>query len=235
MASEPARAALEAAEAAGVHGCFCYDHLWPLGSPGRPALAPFPLLANLAAQARSVVLGTLVARVGLVPDDVLEAEIRTLVALSNGRFVAGLGTGDHKSAAENLAYGVPFPSADERRARLAVLVERLRAEQVTTWVGGGSAATNALAHRLGAVLNLWGASPAAVAALAERGEVSWGGILPRDRAAAAALLAGLAEAGASWAVVGWPGSIDPLVAAAEDAGVALGPTEHRTRPDLGVR
>lgn len=184
---------------------------------------------------RSVVLGTLVARVGLVPDDVLEAEIHTLVALSGGRFVAGLGTGDHKSAAENLAYGVPFPSATERRARLAVLVERLRAEGVTTWVGGGSGATNLLAQRLGAVLNVWGAPPSTVATLACAGEVSWGGILPGDPSAASALLAGLAEAGASWAVVGWPGSVDPLVAAAGDAGIALGPAGERTRPDLGVR
>ena len=178
-------------------------------------------------------LGTLVARVGLVPDDVLEAEIRTLVALSKGRFVAGLGTGDHKSAAENVAYGVPFPSADARRARLAVLVERLRAEGVTTWVGGGSAATNALAQELGAVLNLWGATPATVAALARGGEVSWGGILPGERPAASALLAGLAEAGASWAVVGWPGSIGPLVAAAEDVGIRLGPARTRPPPDPG--
>ena len=46
--------ALEAAHeafAAGVDGVFCYDHLWPMGQPERPALAPFPVLAALAASA----------------------------------------------------------------------------------------------------------------------------------------------------------------------------------------
>ena len=32
--------------AAGVDGVFCYDHLWPLGEPDRPALAPFPVLSS---------------------------------------------------------------------------------------------------------------------------------------------------------------------------------------------
>jgi len=36
---------------AGVDGVFCYDHIWPLGEPDRPALAPFPILAVLAASA----------------------------------------------------------------------------------------------------------------------------------------------------------------------------------------
>ncbi len=38
--------------AAGVDGVFCYDHLWPIGQPDRPALAPFPILATLAASVR---------------------------------------------------------------------------------------------------------------------------------------------------------------------------------------
>ena len=34
------------AEEAGVDGVFCYDHVWPLGQPDRPALAPFPVLGQ---------------------------------------------------------------------------------------------------------------------------------------------------------------------------------------------
>ncbi|MHB1853012.1 MAG: LLM class flavin-dependent oxidoreductase, partial [Acidimicrobiales bacterium] len=52
---ERADAALDAAERAelaGVDGVFCYDHLWPIGQPGRPALAPFPVLALVAARTR---------------------------------------------------------------------------------------------------------------------------------------------------------------------------------------
>ncbi len=204
-----------------MHGCFCYDHLWPLGSPGRPALAPFPLLALLARHRRRVVLGTLVARVGLTPDDVLEAEVATMVGLTGGAFVAGLGTGDAKSAPEHVAYGIPFPPAGERRDRLARLARRLREAGTTTWVGGGSASTNAVARELGVALNLWAVPAAVVAAAAGTGEVTWGGTLPDDPGQAGALLADLAAAGASWAVVGWPGSIDPVVVAAEAGGVAL--------------
>ncbi len=45
---DEAFAAAAAAVAAGVDGVFCYDHIWPLGQPQRPALAPFPLLGALA-------------------------------------------------------------------------------------------------------------------------------------------------------------------------------------------
>ena len=37
---------------AGVDGVFAYDHLWPMGSPTRPSLAPFPLLAAVARRTR---------------------------------------------------------------------------------------------------------------------------------------------------------------------------------------
>ena len=71
-------AAFEAADeavAAGVDGLFCYDHIWPIGQPERPALAPFPILGALAARFQpdgatgGPFLGTLVARVGLVPNE----------------------------------------------------------------------------------------------------------------------------------------------------------------------
>jgi alkanesulfonate monooxygenase SsuD/methylene tetrahydromethanopterin reductase-like flavin-dependent oxidoreductase (luciferase family) len=42
-------AAADAVEA-GIDGLFCYDHIWPLGQPERPALAPFPVLGALAAR-----------------------------------------------------------------------------------------------------------------------------------------------------------------------------------------
>ena len=32
-------------EAAGIHGVFVYDHLFPMGSPERPAVPCFPLSA----------------------------------------------------------------------------------------------------------------------------------------------------------------------------------------------
>ena len=70
------------AEERGIHGVFAYDHLWPMGEPRKPAIAPFPLLSRIAAELERIVVGTLVARVGLVPDDVLIGEFRTLAAVT---------------------------------------------------------------------------------------------------------------------------------------------------------
>jgi len=210
------------AEREGLHGVFAYDHLWPMGQPGRPAISPYPLLGAVASRTRRVAVGTLVARVGLVPDDVLVAELLAIDVVSGGRAVASVGTGDAKSSGENRAYGVGFPPARERRERLAAIVTQLRSSSVTTWVGGGSDATNAVARATGAALNLWGAPPATVAAAAATGEVTWGGMLPESVTDSATLLAALDRAGASWAVVGWPGSCDMIVAAASTAGLSLG-------------
>ncbi len=215
----PALAAAEQAEAAGLDGVFCYDHLWPLGEPGRPALAPFPVLGALAGRTSAIVLGTLVARVGLVPDDVLAAEFATLAEICGGRVVAGIGTGDRLSVAENDAYGIATPPARERRARCAALARRLVAEGLPTWVGGRSAGAAALARDSGAALNLWSTPPEEVRADGAGGEVTWGGLLPAEPAAAAARVRALADAGASWAVFQWPGAATPLLAAAREAGL----------------
>ena len=91
----PAFAAAIAAVEAGVDGLFCYDHIWPIGQPERPALAPFPLLGALATMLEpsdsprgGPFLGTLVARVGLVPDAVLAAQFLALECLAPGRVTA---------------------------------------------------------------------------------------------------------------------------------------------------
>lgn len=214
-----ARAAFAAAaeaEAAGLDGVFCYDHLWPLGEPGRPALAPFPVLGALATRTERIALGTLVARVGLVPDAVLRDQFATLAELVGPRLIAGLGTGDHLSAPENDAYGLPLASAAERRERVGAVADALIAAGVTTWIGGRSAGTLALARAHGAVPNLWAAPPEEVRAVASAGEVTWGGALGTD---AGARLAALAAAGATYIVVAWPGSTAPLLAAAAAAGL----------------
>lgn len=205
------------AEELGLDGVFVFDHLWPLGRPDRPALAAFPVLGAVAAETRSIALGPLVARIGLVPDGVMLARFRTLAALAPGRVVAGLGTGDAKSAAENVAYGVPVEPAAERRRSLAACARALADDGLTVWVGGGSPATVAVAVASGAAVNLWEASPVAVAAQAAVTEVTWGGPVPADAPGIVAALAPLVGAGATWVVCAWPSS---LVAVA-DAAAAL--------------
>jgi alkanesulfonate monooxygenase SsuD/methylene tetrahydromethanopterin reductase-like flavin-dependent oxidoreductase (luciferase family) len=214
--------ALDAAresESGGLDGIFVFDHLWPLGHPGRPAISAFPLLGMLAALTDTIALGTLVARVGLVPDALLLAQLTTVDLLSGGRLVAGIGTGDQASRAENEGYGIDFASAAVRRAELEALGHELVARDMSVWVGGGAHETNVLARRLGVTLNLWGAEPRAVAAAAAEGPVSWSGNLPKEREAASDLLSALAAAGATWAVFAWPGSVGAIRAPARLAGL----------------
>ena len=217
-----ARSCAAAAEEAGIHGVFAYDHLWPPGEPGRPALAPFPLLGMLAAVTSRVMLGTLVARIGLVPENVLCCEFRTLDALSGHRLIAGIGTGDHRSAAENLAYGILPGTATARRRAVGSVAGDLVRAGIAVWVGAGAEATNAVAREVGATINVFGAGADRVDELGRSGAVSWGGVLRRGDEEAAAQLRSLDEAGATWAVVGWPGSVAPIVRAAGAAGIELG-------------
>jgi len=202
------------AEALGFDGVFVFDHLWPMGAPERPALSAFPVLGAVAAVTSTICFGPLVARVGLVPAPVLTAELLSLHHMAPGRLVAGLGTGDSKSAEENLAFGIPFAPADERRLALRDVARRLLDEGVPVWIGGGSRATVEIAVELGVALNLWEAQPTALSALAPRCQVTWGGPVPGDVASAAQWLSELARAGATWAVCAWPSSMEALAEAA---------------------
>lgn len=227
---EDAFEAAAQAFAAGIDGVFCYDHVWPMGQPERPALAPFPLLGALAADRSAPATpgggpfyGTLVARVGLVPSEVLLAQFTALANLAPRRIIAGLGTGDRLSEAENRAYGIPFPSAAERRDEMAELARALRDGGLTSWIAGGPAARTVEARAAGVALNVWDADPAVVMARAhgpDAVEVTWAGPPPGSDAELGATVAAVAGAGATWAVFGWPVNLDALAATAADAGGA---------------
>lgn len=221
VTAAPAITAAKEAEAVGLDGVFAYDHLWPMGRPGRPSLSMFPLLGSIAASTRSIALGTLVARVGLEPDDVVVDAFSTLSAIAPGRVIAGIGTGDKKSEAEGLAFGAPATGADDRRRSLAYVGEKLQARGLEVWIGGGGDATNAVARALGCALNLWAASPDRVAMMATDTDLTWGGQLPRRPAAAVSKLVALAAAGVRWAVVSWQGDLVALGEIGEAAAARL--------------
>ncbi|MGO8875140.1 MAG: LLM class flavin-dependent oxidoreductase [Acidimicrobiales bacterium] len=209
------------AEEAGLDGVFVFDHLWPMGSPSRPALSLYPMLAAVLAGTRRIRVGPLVARIGLLPDEVVLASIVSLGRMADGRLLAGIGTGDASSADENEHLGIPYPSARSRRERLAAVAEALRAAGMETWIGAGGPSTNETARRSGATLNLWGAAPSLVRSHTSDGQVvSWAGPLPKD-GSAAEVLGAVAAAGATWAVWGWPQSLAAVVAAATEAGIGL--------------
>ena len=232
------------AEAAGLDGVFVFDHLWPIGQRMRPALHSTTLLGAIAVETERVTLGTLVARVGLVPDAVLVHSLVSLHRMVGGRLVAALGTGDSLNREENEAYGVPFAPVGERVAALVDCCRRLRAAGVTTWVGGRSAAIREVAAAEADGWNGWAIDAGTFAAQAPSGpELTWGGqvLIGRTRAEADAklrahgartgLVSGtvddlrahldaLAAAGATWAVcapldVGTdPGAVEMLSEAA---------------------
>jgi len=202
------------AEELGLDGVFVFDHLWPMGAPQRPALSAFPVLGAVAASTRTVCFGPLVARVGLVPVEVLVAELLSLDRMAPGRLIAGLGTGDRKSAAENLAFGIPVAAPDGRRSELRQCARHVLGGGVPVWVGGGTRATTELAVELGAAVNLWEGQPAALAGLRPRCEVTWAGPVSGDTPRIAQRLQEVAGAGATWAVCAWPESIEAVAEAA---------------------
>ncbi|HVE47009.1 MAG TPA: LLM class flavin-dependent oxidoreductase [Acidimicrobiales bacterium] len=218
--AEPAVEAARLAEAAGLDGVFVFDHLWPIGHPGRPALHGPTLLGAIAAETTGISVGTLVARVGLVPDAVLVHQLATLHRIAGPRLIAGLGTGDHLSRPENDAYGVAFPPVVQRREAMAGVCRSLRALGIEVWVGGRAPATAAIARSEGVPLNLWQSTAQEVAAEVDRkgAEVTWGGQVDLSRDGGeevAPLLAALREAGASWAVLApigapWPGAVEAI-------------------------
>lgn len=200
------------AEAGGLDGVFVFDHLWPIGQPDRPALHGMTLLGAVAAETTRIAVGTLVARVSLLPNAVLVHGFETLRRIVGDRLIAGIGAGDRLSEPENVAYGIELPPAAERLRDLADCADRLHASSITTWIGGLAPRTRAVAAAHADVLNLWGVDAAfvadVVAEMAASGtEVTWGGQVDPDQSAAALAghLSTLRDAGATWAVVAGTG------------------------------
>jgi alkanesulfonate monooxygenase SsuD/methylene tetrahydromethanopterin reductase-like flavin-dependent oxidoreductase (luciferase family) len=184
-------AAARQAEDVGLDGVFVFDHLWPIGNPEGEVLHSYGLLGALAAETRRVQLGPLVARVGLVPDAVLVNTLVSVDLISGGRLVAGLGSGDALSKAENDAFGAPYDSVADRLAAVRACCEQLREHGIPTWAGGRSPELRQVAADAADGLNVWGAGPEAVADeggdLRRRAgervvEVTWGGqvLIGRD-------------------------------------------------------
>ena len=121
--ADPAKPLSVAARARelGVDGVFAPDHLfppvfYPPSGPDRPALEVFSLLAAVAASNPGLHVGTLVTRVTLRTPGLLAKQAAALDAMSDGRAILGIGTGDRASAEEHERYGFPFPPAAERVA-----------------------------------------------------------------------------------------------------------------------
>ena len=160
---EVAIAAARRIEALGLDGVFVFDHLWPIGNPDGVVLHAHTLLGALAAETRRVRLGSLVARVGLLPDAVLVNTLASVAHVAGAeRTIAGVGSGDALSKPENLAFGVEYESVSARIAAVGRVCRGLRDRGVTTWAGGRSPELRQVAADDADALNVWGASPAEV-------------------------------------------------------------------------
>lgn len=117
-------------ESAGYEGVYCWDHFVSRGARTSPVLEAWTTLTAVAARTEWIGVGTFVANVMNRHPAVLARMAAALQEVSGGRLRLGIGIGGHP--AEHAAYGIPFPQAVERAARLQEAVAVLRA----LWSGG---------------------------------------------------------------------------------------------------
>ena len=117
-------------EAAGYDGVAVWDHFVSRGRRSDPVLEAWTTLATVGGATSRLGLMTFVANVMNRHPAVLARMAATLQEATGGRLVLGIGIGGHP--AEHAAYGIPFPAASERAARLVEAVAVLRA----LWSGG---------------------------------------------------------------------------------------------------
>ena len=117
-------------DAAGYQGLWSWDHFMGKGDPMVPTVECWTILAMAAAQTTHVTVAPFVANVMNRHPAVLARMAGTLQIASGGRLVLGIGIGG--APREHAAYGIDFPEAAERVARLEEAVAVLRA----LWTGG---------------------------------------------------------------------------------------------------
>ena len=108
-----------AAEESGFDSIWLMDHLYQIpgvGPPSNAMIEAYTLLGALAVRTARAHLGALVTAVTYRWPAVLAKQVTALDLISGGRAVLGIGAGWFE--AENVAYGIPFPSTGERLDRL---------------------------------------------------------------------------------------------------------------------
>ena len=115
---------------AGYAGVWAWDHFMGRGDVTVPVVEGPTILAMAAGATRRITVGTFVVNVVNRHPTVLARMASTLQIASRGRFILGMGIGGHPR--EHAAYGIQFPDATERVARLEEAVAVVRA----LWTGG---------------------------------------------------------------------------------------------------
>lgn len=117
-------------DAAGYAGVWCWDHFVGRGDRTVPVLEQWTTLTAAAATTRHVEIGSFVVNVMNRHPAVLARMVGNAQAISDGRVTLGIGIGG--APKEHQAYGIDFPAADERAARLEEAIAVIRA----LWTGG---------------------------------------------------------------------------------------------------
>jgi F420-dependent oxidoreductase-like protein len=115
------------AENSGIDSFWVMDHFHQIQSVGRPEepmLEGWTVISMLAAITTKIKLGTLVTGVIYRYPSVLAKIAATLDVLSKGRLFMGIGAGWNEQ--ESLAYGISFPSNQERMLRLEEAIQVIR-------------------------------------------------------------------------------------------------------------
>jgi alkanesulfonate monooxygenase SsuD/methylene tetrahydromethanopterin reductase-like flavin-dependent oxidoreductase (luciferase family) len=115
---------------AGYAGVWCWDHFMGRGDLTVPVVESWTILSMAAAATERVTVGPFVMNVMNRHPAVVARMASTLQIASGGRLVLGIGIGG--APREHSAYGIDFPEAPERVARLEEAVAVMRA----LWTGG---------------------------------------------------------------------------------------------------
>jgi alkanesulfonate monooxygenase SsuD/methylene tetrahydromethanopterin reductase-like flavin-dependent oxidoreductase (luciferase family) len=115
---------------AGYAGLWSWDHFMGRGEATVPVVEVWTILSMAAAQTSRVTVGTFVMNVMNRHPALVARMASTLQIASGGRLILGIGIGG--APREHAAYGMDFPPAPERVARLEEAVAVLRA----LWTGG---------------------------------------------------------------------------------------------------
>jgi alkanesulfonate monooxygenase SsuD/methylene tetrahydromethanopterin reductase-like flavin-dependent oxidoreductase (luciferase family) len=117
-------------DAAGYAGLWCWDHVMGRGDPTVPVVEAWTMLSMAAARTERATVAPFVLNVMNRHPALVARMASTLHIASGGRLILGIGIGG--APREHAAYGIDFPEAPERVARLEEAVAVIRA----LWTGG---------------------------------------------------------------------------------------------------
>jgi alkanesulfonate monooxygenase SsuD/methylene tetrahydromethanopterin reductase-like flavin-dependent oxidoreductase (luciferase family) len=199
-------------------------------------------LGAIAAETTRIQVGTLVVRATLRPAATLANAFFTAQRVSGGRLIAGIGSGDSQSRAENEAFGLPFGTMVDRVVALHDAVRAAREGDFPVWVGGHAAQVREIVtladgwNGWGGGANRFAADVALVREIAPDATMTWGGLTVTGADDAAALAKAESRTLADDVLVGGPAHLAEQLRPFVDLGaewLILGPVDSSDPGNAG--